>query len=87
MCPVVGTAAAGESGVSWPVVDAAELSPAGQVAEGPGENVGADHQTTPQLPLVDHYEPHPGIPHRHPAEVAQGIPLYRNWSMPHIFSL
>ena len=42
-----GPAAAGDSGGSWAVADAAELPSLGQVAEGSGEVPGEDHQAPP----------------------------------------
>lgn len=45
--PAGGAAAAGDSSGSWTVADVTELPPPGQVAEGPGEVPGEDHQAAP----------------------------------------
>lgn len=67
-----GTAVAGHGGVSWSVVDATELPPAGKVAEGSGEVLREDHQAQPQLPPVGHHQPHSGFPHWYTAKVSKG---------------
>lgn len=45
--PAGGSAAVGDRSGSWTVADVAELPPPGQVAEGPGEVPGEDHQAAP----------------------------------------
>lgn len=72
--PAGGTAAAGDRSGSWTVAHAAELPSPGQVAEGPGEVPGEDHQATPRLPPVAYHGPHQGLPHWDPAEVLKGLP-------------
>lgn len=72
--PAGGTAAAGDSSGSRTVAHVAELPPSGQVAEGPREVPGEDHQATPRLPPVAHHRPHQGLPHWNPAEVLKGLP-------------
>ena len=71
-CAVGGAAAAGDGRVPGPVADAAELPPASPVAEAAGEVSREDHQAPPRLPPLAHNRPHPGLPHRHPAESPQG---------------
>lgn len=72
--PAGGTAAAGDCSGSRTVAHVAELPPPGQVAEGPGEVPGEDHQATPRLSPVAHHRPHQGLPHWNPAEVLKGLP-------------
>lgn len=54
------------------MVDATELPPAGEVAEGAGEDPREDHQAQPQFPPVDHNQPHWRFPHWNTAKISKG---------------
>ena len=66
-CPT----AAGDSSGSWPLADAAELSPAGSLAQRFGEGLGEAEEATPRLPAMADDRAHTGVPHWNPAAFSE----------------